>query len=154
MEQFAKAAVIESCFKAVAEVTCVAFGLCLVSSALVQSVKKSVWRRSCMVSVHKALALAGAQQSDLAAIFQALEDDRAGHRMEEDACGPFAELNPAILGQPPYGLNLKRCNIVKKAVKHAPDWSVKFTCVIISSVDVSISMLVAWVDMRTCANGL
>ena len=59
-----------------------------------------------MVSVRDALALAGARQSDLAAILQALEDDRIGYSEEEDACGPFTELNPAILGQPPYGLNL------------------------------------------------
>lgn len=72
-----------------------------------------------MVSVRDALALAGAGQSDLAAILQALEDDRIGHKGEENACGPFTELNPAILGQPPYGLNVKRCNIVKKAIKHA-----------------------------------
>lgn len=72
-----------------------------------------------MVSVHNALVLAGARQSDLALILEALEDDRIGHKGEEDACGPFTELNPAILGQPPYGLNVKRCNIVKKAIQHA-----------------------------------
>ena len=60
-----------------------------------------------MVSVRDALALAGTRQSDLAAILQALEDDRIGHTGEDDACGPFTELNPAILSQPPYGLNLK-----------------------------------------------
>lgn len=76
-----------------------------------------------MVSVRDALALAGAQQSDLAAILQVLEDDRIGHEGEEDACGPFTELNPAMLGQAPYGLNLKRCHIVKKAVKHAQGWA-------------------------------
>ena len=101
-----------------------------VLSLYIQPKKCLAERRNCMVSVRDALALAGARQSDLAAILQALEDDRIGHRGEEDACAPFTELNPAILGQPPYGLNLKRCNIVKKAVKHAQGWSFKCTCVI------------------------
>ena len=81
-------------------------------------------RESDIVSVRDVLALAGARQSDLTAILQALEDDRIGHEGEEDACGPFTELNPAILGQPPYGLNVKRCNIVQKAIKHAQGWCV------------------------------
>lgn len=72
-----------------------------------------------MISVRDALALAGAQQSDLIAILKALEDDSLGYKGEDDASGPCTELNSAILGQPPYGLNIKRCNIVKKAVKHA-----------------------------------
>lgn len=72
-----------------------------------------------MVSIRDALVLAGAQQSDLALILKALEDDRIGYKGEEDACGPFTELNSAILGQPPYGLNVRRCNIVKKAIQHA-----------------------------------
>ena len=94
--------------------------------------KKCLAKRSiCMVSVRDALALAGARQSDLSAILQALEDDRIGHKGDEDACGPFTELNPAILGQPPYGLNVKRCNIVRKAVKHAQGWLLKCTCVIV-----------------------
>ena len=88
-------------------------------------------RRNCMVSIHDALVLAGARQSDLALVLKALEDDRIGYKGEEDACGPFTELNPAILGQPPYGLNVKRCNIVKKAIQHAQGGSLKCICVII-----------------------
>ncbi|KAL3151213.1 hypothetical protein ABBQ38_013054 [Trebouxia sp. C0009 RCD-2024] len=72
-----------------------------------------------MGTVQDALVVAGAQQSDLIGILQALEDESIGHKGEEDASGPFTELNPAILGEPPYGLNIKRCNIVKKAIKHA-----------------------------------
>ena len=87
-------------------------------------------RRNCMVSIQDVLALAGARQSDLALILEALEDDRIGYKGEEDACGPFTELNPAILGQPPYGLNVKRCNIVKKAIQHAQGGSLKCICVI------------------------
>ena len=82
-----------------------------------------------MVSIRDALALAGAQQNDLAAIIQALEDDRIGHKGEEDACGLFTELNPAILSRPPYGLNVKMCNIVKKAVRVAQGWFWQCTCV-------------------------
>jgi len=72
-----------------------------------------------MVSIREALELAGAQETDLEAILTALEDDSIGHKGEEDASGPFTELNPAVLGQPPHELNLKRCNIVKRAIKQA-----------------------------------
>ncbi len=84
-----------------------------------------------MISVRDALALAGAQQSDLIAILKALEDDSVGYKGEDDASGPFTELNPAILGQPPYGLNIKRCNVVKKAIKHAQGRCLKCTCVVV-----------------------
>ena len=86
-------------------------------------------RRNCMVSIRDALVLAGAQQSDLALILKALEDDRIGYKGEEDACGPFTELNSAILGQPPYGLNVRRCNIVKKAIQHVQGGSLNCICV-------------------------
>ena len=88
----------------------------------------------CVVTVRDALALAGAQQGDLIAILQALEDDNMGHKGEEDASGLFTKLNPAILAQPPYGFNIRRCNLVKKAMKYAQGCG--------RSVLVSLSVLV------------
>ena len=72
-----------------------------------------------MVTVQDSLILAGAQSSDLEAIFEALENDRIGHSRKDKASGPFTELSPDVLGQFPLQLNLKRCNIVKKAIKEA-----------------------------------
>ena len=112
-----------SCSKALAKVSCLAFVL----SVLSLHTQPLAERNFCMVSVRDALISAGAGQSDLAAILQALEDDRIGYTGQKDACGPFTELDPAILGQPPYSLNLKRCNIVTMAVKHAQGWSLMCT---------------------------
>ncbi len=76
-------------------------------------------RRPFVVSIREALVLAGAQQSDLRVILAALEQDSVGYQRGADASGPFTELNSAVLGQPPFGLNVKRCNIVKKAIKQS-----------------------------------
>lgn len=56
--------------------------VCVLSvlSLYIQPKKCLAERSICMVSVRDALALAGAQQSDLSAILQALEDDRIGHK--------------------------------------------------------------------------
>ena len=67
-----------------------------------------------MVTVNDALVLAGAQQSDLIAILQTLEDDRIGYKGEEDVSEAFTMLDPAILGQPPYSLNSKRCALSER----------------------------------------
>ncbi|KAL0032089.1 hypothetical protein WJX77_004494 [Trebouxia sp. C0004] len=72
-----------------------------------------------MVTVQDSLISAGAQSSDLEAILEALENDSIGHSREEEASGPFTELNPAVLGQSPLRLNVKRCNIVKMAIRGA-----------------------------------
>ncbi|KAL3142405.1 hypothetical protein ABBQ38_002740 [Trebouxia sp. C0009 RCD-2024] len=72
-----------------------------------------------MVTVQDSLISAGAQSSDLEAILEALENDSIGHSREEEASGPFTELNPAVLGQLPLRLNVKRCNIVKMAIRGA-----------------------------------
>ena len=72
-----------------------------------------------MVTVQDSLISAGAQSSDLKAILEALENDSIGHSREEEASGPFTELNPAVLGQSPLRLNVKRCNIVKMAIRGA-----------------------------------
>ncbi|DBB17403.1 TPA: hypothetical protein ACH3X3_014435 [Trebouxia sp. C0006] len=72
-----------------------------------------------MVTVQDSLISAGAQSSDLEAILEALENDSIGHSLEEEASGPFTELNPAVLGQSPLRLNVKRCNIVKMAIRGA-----------------------------------
>ena len=81
------------------------------------------WCRIYMKSIRQALTLAGAKSSDLEAILEALATDSIGYKADDDASGPFTELDPAILGQPPYGLKLsvERCNIVKKAVRQAQD---------------------------------
>ena len=70
-----------------------------------------------VVSISEALALAGAQQSDLRVILASLEQDSVGYQRGDDASGPFTELDSAVLGQPPFGLNTRRCNIVRKAVE-------------------------------------
>ena len=76
-------------------------------------------RRPCAVSIHEALVLAGAQQSDLSVILVALEQDSIGYQRGDDASGPFTELKSAALGQSPFGLNTRRCNVVKKAIEQS-----------------------------------
>lgn len=76
-------------------------------------------RRPCAVSIHEALVLAGAQQSDLSVILVALEQDSIGHQRGDDASGPFTELKSAALGQSLFGLNTRRCNVVKKAIEQS-----------------------------------
>lgn len=76
-------------------------------------------RRPSVVSIQEALVSAGAQQTDLRVILIALEEGSIGYQRGEDASGPFTELNSAILGQSPFGLNIRRCNIVKKAIEQS-----------------------------------
>ncbi len=78
----------------------------------------SKWRRSRVVSIQEALVLASAQPSDLRVVFAALEQDSVGHQRGDDASGPFTELNTAVLGQSPFGLNIRRGRIVKNSASH------------------------------------
>lgn len=81
-----------------------------------------------MVTVRDSLISAGAEPSDFVFYFNPLEDDSIGHSGGENASGPFTELNPAVLGQSPHRLNVKRCNIVKKAIREAKGGDVHHVC--------------------------
>lgn len=72
-----------------------------------------------MITIQDSLILAGAQASDIEAILEVLENDSIGYRRDEEASGIFTELDPAVLGQSPLWLNVRRRNIVQRAIRDA-----------------------------------
>ena len=81
-----------------------------------------------MVTIRDSLISVGAEPSNLVLILQALADDSIGHSGEKDASDSFTSTYPAVLGQRPHWLNVRRCNIVKKVIREAKGGDAHHVC--------------------------